>query len=140
MSTITSELKTHLLSSSKQGSQTRTSFSMPNFGIVEYFDEHLPQKICPQARQWCWKVRGHKLRPIKTLVFEREKKKMAPYFTESPAYLSCHNTKLDSAPVTLFSIYPVWCLENAQKSSFNHIVLYIACNSPLSIQNLQIRN
>lgn len=44
---------TYLFSSSKQGSHTRTSFSMPNFGMVEYLDEHLPQKICPQARQWC---------------------------------------------------------------------------------------
>ena len=22
--------------------------------MVEYLDEHLPQKICPQALQWCW--------------------------------------------------------------------------------------
>lgn len=27
---------------------------MPNFGIVEFFDEHLAQKTCPQQRQWCW--------------------------------------------------------------------------------------
>lgn len=27
---------------------------MPNLGMVEYRDEHLPQKIWPQARQWCW--------------------------------------------------------------------------------------
>ena len=26
---------------------------MPNFGMVEDRDEHLPQKIWPQARQWC---------------------------------------------------------------------------------------
>lgn len=51
----TINLGTHLLSSSKQGSHTRTSFSMPNFGMVEYLDEHLPQKIWPHARQWCWK-------------------------------------------------------------------------------------
>lgn len=44
---------THLLSCSKQGSHTRTSFSMPNLGMVEYLEEHLPQKIWPHARQWC---------------------------------------------------------------------------------------
>lgn len=44
----------YLLSCSKQGSHTRTSFSMPNLGIVEYLEEHLPQKICPHALQWCW--------------------------------------------------------------------------------------
>lgn len=26
---------------------------MPNLGMVEYLEEHLPQKIWPHARQWC---------------------------------------------------------------------------------------
>lgn len=43
----------HLFSCSKQGSHTRTSFSMPNLGMVEDLEEHLPQKIWPHARQWC---------------------------------------------------------------------------------------
>jgi len=45
----------YLFNMSKQESQTRTSFSMPYLGTIEVFEEHLLQKICPQARQWCWK-------------------------------------------------------------------------------------
>ena len=47
----------YLLSFSKQESQTRTSFSMPNLGTIDVFDEHLLQKIWPQARQWCYHTR-----------------------------------------------------------------------------------
>lgn len=36
---------------SKQASQTRTGFSIPNFGNVQERDEHCAQKTCPQARQ-----------------------------------------------------------------------------------------
>lgn len=30
---------------------------MPNLGMVEYLEEHLPQKICPHARQWCCEIK-----------------------------------------------------------------------------------
>jgi len=46
--------QSYLLSFSKQASQTRTSFSMPNLGTIDVLDEHLLQKIWPHARQWCY--------------------------------------------------------------------------------------
>lgn len=51
----------------------------------------------------------------------------ASYFQESPTHLSCHNSKLDPAPVTLLCINPVWglCKEKhmilyTQKLKFQH--------------------
>lgn len=66
--------ETHLFSCSKQGSHTRTSFSMPNLGMVEYLDEHFPQKICPQARQWCWKKHNKDQHTLHTNCFHWTKK------------------------------------------------------------------
>ncbi len=33
-----------------------TSFSMPNFGRTQAFEEHCPQNTCPHALQWCCRV------------------------------------------------------------------------------------
>ena len=40
----------------QQLSQTRTGFSIPNFGMVLFLDEHFWQKSWPQHRQWCFRL------------------------------------------------------------------------------------
>ena len=40
----------------KQGSQTLTLCSIPNFGKWQLLELHLLQKTCPQARQWYLRV------------------------------------------------------------------------------------
>ena len=59
--TVETTVATHLVRSSKQGSHTRTSFSIPNLGMMVDLDEHLAQKMFPQARQWCYKSTSNTL-------------------------------------------------------------------------------
>lgn len=43
--------ESYLFRMSKHESQTLTSFSIPNLGIIEDFDEHFPQNTSPQFLQ-----------------------------------------------------------------------------------------
>lgn len=95
--------------------------------MVEYLDEHFPQKICPQARQWCWRRQQAQIQvKLGTAgtdahayccdrLLENHKNLQVPQFQRSLAYLSSHNSKLDSTPVALLSVHPVRSLDKAGK-------------------------
>lgn len=46
----------YMLNNHPAKTQFNTSLSIPNLGNGHILAEHLAQKTCPQARQWCWRV------------------------------------------------------------------------------------
>lgn len=91
---------------------------MPNLGMVEYLEEHLPQKICPQALQWCCKGQEASAVPRHTFTIRQHPQTppALPY-SGSSTHLPRHDAELHSAPVTLLSIDPVRSLPGLKETA-----------------------